>query len=241
MEQIALESTAAAFPLWVGTLVSYLLGATPFGFLFARMKGVDLRRVGSGNIGATNTIRAIGKGWGLTAFFLDFAKGWVPVVLLTPLVATDFEPSLVPVLLGAAAVVGHCFPVYLGFRGGKGVATACGAIVGRDPFVFLGAGAVWLLVMLTARFVGLASILMGITFPILAWTRHPADRPFWLGASLLTVLILLRHRTNLVRMLAGTEPRSRPLFGLGRGSSRDGAGGAVATAEVPEVPEVSDG
>ena len=218
------DTTTGPLPLWAAVLVSYLLGALPFGFLFARMKGIDLRAVGSGNIGATNTIRALGKGWGVTAFFLDFAKGLVPVLWIAPFASGEvpgggtLDPRTVQVLCATAAVLGHCFPVYLGFKGGKGVATGCGAIVGVDPLVFLGAGAVWLAVMLVLRYVGLASILMGVSFPLLAAWRHPGDRPFWIGASLLTLLIVVRHRANIGRMIAGTEPRSRPLLGLGRSS-----------------------
>ena len=238
---VALQEPSLSIPLWGALGISYLLGATPFGFVFARMKGVDLREVGSGNIGATNTIRAIGKAWGLTAFFLDFAKGLVPVLWIAPLVARsgagDLDLRTIQVLCATAAVLGHCFPVYLGFRGGKGVATACGAIVGVDPIVFLGAGAVWLAVMLTLRFVGLASILMGVAFPVLAAWRHPGDRPFWIGAALLTVLIVVRHRANIGRMIAGTEPRSRPLLGLGR---RDPAPETSAT-DAQSATETSDG
>ncbi|MFT5051792.1 MAG: glycerol-3-phosphate acyltransferase PlsY [Chlamydiales bacterium] len=214
------EPQALTIPLWGVLAASYLMGALPFGFLFARLKGIDLRAVGSGNIGATNTMRALGRGWGLTAFFLDFAKGWFPLAFLATLVSAadlgDLDLRAVQVMCGTAAVLGHCFPVYLRFRGGKGVATGCGAIVGLDPMVFLGAGLVWVAVMLTLRFVGLASILMGAAFPILAWWRHPEDEATLIGASLLTLLIVVRHRANISRMLAGTEPRSRPLIGARR-------------------------
>ena len=107
-------------------------------------------------------------------------------------------------------MLGHCFPVYLGFKGGKGVATGFGAIVGVDPWVGVAAGLVWLVTLKLTHFVGLASVLMGCSFPVLMWLRHPEpeSRPIVVGAALLTVLILVRHRANISRMLAGTEPKS---------------------------------
>lgn len=190
-------------------LVSYLLGAVPFGLLLARgLKGIDLREVGSGNIGATNTMRALGKGWGLFAFALDFGKGWLPVFLFAPLAAeAGADPQVARLLCGAAAVLGHCFPVYLRFRGGKGVATGCGAIVAVDPLVFLIGGLVWLGALAAFRMVSVSSMAMGLAFPVAARLRHPADRPFLLGCALLALLVLVRHRMNLSRIRAGTEPR----------------------------------
>ncbi|MEM7307914.1 MAG: glycerol-3-phosphate 1-O-acyltransferase PlsY [Planctomycetota bacterium] len=204
-------------------LVSYLLGAVPFGFVMARvLRGVDLRTVGSGNIGATNAMRVLGKPLGVVAFLLDFAKGWVPSFLLAPLAASEaVDLGWLRVLCGAAAVVGHVWPVYLRFRGGKAVATGCGAIVGVDPLVFVGAGLVWLLTLATTRFVSLASMAMGVSFPVLAALRMGPERHGFelvLGTGALALLILLRHRSNLGRLLAGTEPRA------GRSKERQGAG-----------------
>ncbi|MCP3920305.1 MAG: glycerol-3-phosphate 1-O-acyltransferase PlsY [bacterium] len=196
-------------PLWLAIVVAYLLGALPFGFLLAKiLKGVDLREIGSGNIGATNTMRALGRGPGLLAFALDFLKGWLPTAVLAGLTVGEERLELAQVACGTAAVVGHCFPVYLGFKGGKGVATGCGAIVGIDPFVFLGAGVVWILTMLLTRYVSLASILMGLAFPVLFLVRYPGHIELLVGAGLLTFLIVVRHRANISRLLAGTEPRA---------------------------------
>ncbi len=197
-------------------LASYLLGAVPFGLVLARVvKGIDLRTVGSGNIGATNAMRALGKPLGSAAFLLDFAKGAVPVVLFAPWMgpspASLFGPAGPPllsaVLCGAAAVLGHCFPVYLGFRGGKGVATACGAIVAIDWPVFVIAGLVWLAFAFTLRYVSLASLAMGVTFPIVAFARKPDAPAFIAGCAALSALIIVRHRDNVARLLDGTEPR----------------------------------
>lgn len=189
-------------------IASYLLGAIPFGFVLARLvKGVDLRRVGSGNIGATNAGRVLGKPLGLLAFALDFAKGGVAVWVFAPLAGDAGAPLVVPVACGAAAVLGHCFPVYLGFKGGKGVATACGAVFALDWLVFVIAGAVWLFVAFTWRFVSMASLAMGIAFPIAAYLRRPDAPVFALGCAGLATLIVVRHRPNLARVKAGTEPR----------------------------------
>ena len=200
--------------LALALLLSYLLGAVPFGFVMARLRGVDLRTIGSGNIGATNAMRALGKPLGLTAFALDLVKGWVPVAWIAPaLVGADggFDPGWARVLCGAAAVSGHVWPVYLGFRGGKGVATGCGGIVAIDPWIFVWGGVVWLVTLLTTRFVGLSSMLMGVAFALTAFLRREAGGyglEVVFGTGALALLILARHRSNLGRMLAGTEPRA---------------------------------
>lgn len=189
---------------------SYLIGAIPFGLVMARLiKGVDLRTVGSGNIGATNAMRVLGKPLGLVAFLLDFAKGLVPTALLAPLATSIGEgtPLLAEALAGTAAVLGHCFPVYLGFKGGKGVATGCGAIVGVAPLVFVAAGVVWVVTLLVSRYVSLASIAMGVAFPVAAGVLVPGAPAFVAACALLTVLVLVRHRSNIARLRAGTEPK----------------------------------
>lgn len=197
--------------------MSYLLGALPFGLLLVRVfTGKDLREEGSGNIGATNAIRAAGKPVGVAAFLLDVAKGWIPVVWFAPLAGSSIDPASMPtwlpawlpVLCGGVAALGHCFPVYLGFRGGKGVATGCGALIGLDWRLFPWGGAVWLASLLALRYVGLASVLMGLTFPVAAWFLIGHAHPTVWGAALLTLLILIRHRSNMARMIAGTEPKA---------------------------------
>lgn len=200
---------------WAAVLVSYLVGAIPFGLVLVRLvKGIDIRSVGSGNIGATNAARAGGRGLGIAVFLCDLGKGWVAPEVFAPALGRPGD-DLVAVLCGAAAVLGHCFPLWLGFRGGKGVATGCGALVALDARIFLVGGAVWLVTVGLTRFVGLASILMGVAFPVAAWALVGEARPelVW-GAGLLTVLILLRHRSNISRMLSGTEPK----MGAKRGS-----------------------
>lgn len=192
---------------WIAVIGSYLLGAVPFGWLMAKLlRGVDLKTVGSGNIGATNASRALGKPLGIVAFLLDFGKGWFPAAILAPRLAESTDPVTLAVWCGAAAAIGHCWPVYLGFRGGKAVATWCGAIVGLDPMIFLLGGLVWLAVFFGLGFVSLGSILMTAAFPLVAAWRGAPESVVW-GTGLMAVLIAVRHRANIGRLLSGTEPR----------------------------------
>ncbi len=198
-------------PIWGVIVIAYLLGAIPFGLILGWLKGVDLRTIGSGNIGATNAVRAMGRPWGFAVFGLDFLKGFVPV-LLAPRVGefNGHDAEFLQVLVGTASVLGHCYPVYLKFKGGKGVATGCGAIVAIEPLVFLAGGIVWLLTRLATGYAGLASILMGVAFPIVAFVGWwPERRALVVGAALLMLLIVVRHRGNIHRMLQGTEPNAR--------------------------------
>jgi glycerol-3-phosphate acyltransferase PlsY len=194
---------------WALLPASYFLGSIPFGYVLARsVKGIDVRSVGSGNIGATNTARAMGRRWGTLVGVLDAVKGFVPAALLSRFVFTSPDERIpLALLAGLAAVLGHCFPIWLRFKGGKGVATACGVILGVDPVVFCAGGLVWLLTLATTRFVGLSSLLMTAAFPIAAWWIHPDTPLFPVVAALIFLLILVRHRANLNRMIEGKEPR----------------------------------
>ena len=205
----------------LGFLVSYLLGSIPFGFLVARAKGVDIRTVGSGNIGATNVFRTLGKGPGILTFLLDFLKGLVPVIGVSVLVnrlAGPVAAENLPILklvCGIGAMVGHTFPLFLGFHGGKGVATGVGLVAGLAPAV-AGIGlAVWLVVFLIGRYVSLASIIAAIAVVALSWTPLLGDDPRHVVPiilSVLGVLVVLRHHANIGRLLKGTENR----FSFGR-------------------------
>lgn len=209
MQELAREWSLLGPSDALAVLLSYLLGAVPFGLLLARaLKGVDLRQIGSGNIGATNAMRVLGRPLGILVFFLDAGKGAAALWVFARLLGSGSEPTtLLRVACGAAAVTGHCWSVWLRFHGGKGVATGCGALAAIDPVIFLVGGAVWLGVLAAFRMVALASIAMGLAFPLVAWWRA-GDRPAVVaGALLLAVLILVRHRSNMARMLAGTEPR----------------------------------
>lgn len=202
---------------WALVAMAFLLGSIPFGLLLGRLRGVDLRTVGSGNIGATNAARAMGRGMGLVVYLLDVAKGLVPVLLAGawlsgPEFATGAK-ELAQGACGLAAVLGHCYTPWLALKGGKGVATACAAVVAVEPLAFVAGGLAWLVVRATTGWVGLASMAMCAVFP-LAWLALGRDaqapRPAGLVVAwgAIAILVVARHRANIARMLAGTEPRS---------------------------------
>ena len=190
------------------TLISYLIGAIPFAWIVAKAKGVDIRAVGSGNVGATNVFRAIGKGWGVLTFALDVAKGFLPAFLIPLLWSAPDWPQNSGLLFGCAAIAGHNWPVYLKFKGGKGVATSAGVLLGVAP-ASVGIGlVVWLLTMAISRYVSLASILAAAAIPVAGWLLYGTANP--LLAIVLTVLggiVIWRHRSNIARLRAGTEHR----------------------------------
>ncbi len=195
-------------------LGSYLVGAIPFGLCLGKwLRGVDLRDRGSKNIGATNAWRVLGRGIGLTVFLLDFAKGAGPVMVAQTLGPTERLPEGVLALLcGAAAILGHIFPVYLGFRGGKGVATAGGAFLVLNPLATGASLLTWLALLAMFRMVALASLGAAWVFPLVFWYSRGraggvADLTLLAASTAMALLITLRHRTNLARMFRGEEPR----------------------------------
>lgn len=205
-----------AYVFWIcGGLASYLLGSVPFGFLLGRAAGVDIRTVGSGNIGATNVYRSVSKKLGLLTFLLDFLKGALASTLIAaaawkycaPAGAASM-PALFPLFCGVMSVVGHSWTCFLGFKGGKGVATSAGMLVGVAPWSFAIAFTVWLVVLLTARFMSVASCAGALALALSVWPLYRAGG-VWLPALLtaLALLVVWRHRSNISRLLAGTEPR----------------------------------
>lgn len=188
---------------------AYLVGAIPFGYLAGRAKGVDVRRLGSGNIGATNVGRVLGRPYGVAVFVLDAAKGFAPAACAGWVLGG--AAPLVPVLAGFAAILGHLFPVYLRFRGGKGVATAAGVLAALAPSTTLVALAVWAGVLAAFRIVSLASMVAAVALPVAFGLLDPrafAERApvFWFCVAT-GILVVVRHRANLARLRAGTEPR----------------------------------
>jgi acyl phosphate:glycerol-3-phosphate acyltransferase len=181
--------------------LAYLLGSIPFGYLAGRARGVDIRTRGSRNVGATNVFRVLGPRLGVAVMALDIAKGVAAVLIARAL--TD-DPW--PIIAAGAAIVGHVFPVWLGFRGGKGVAVGAGVIIGLMPVVSLVLVGGWLLVVLLTRYVSLASVLAALAFTPLAWAVG-APWPYVVFAAAASAAVLLRHRGNLVRLARGTEPR----------------------------------
>jgi len=203
------------FALGIDFLAAYLVGSLPFGLLIARyVAGVDIRQSGSGNIGATNVARVLGKGLGLTVLVLDCLKGALPTLVLPWLLADAGVPRLhLAVLAGTAAILGHMFPCWLKFRGGKGVATAMGVALALGPIATAVAFALFVLCIALTRIVSLSSMLAACTFcGVELWLLRPTpfNHETWSLAAFSTLapaLIIVRHRANLVRLLRGTEPR----------------------------------
>lgn len=182
---------------------SYLLGSVLFGELIARAKGVNLREVGSGNVGATNVSRALGKKYGVVVFLLDMLKGFIPTALAVKLFGID---SLWVVLVGLFAVLGHMFPLFFGFKGGKGVATAFGVLLAVSPKVAFLSLLVWVLVVFFTRYVSLGSIVAStsaVFFLIVSDTPTSVSTM----ALLIALLIVYKHKDNISRLLSGTEHR----------------------------------
>lgn len=195
-------------PITTLFLVSYLLGSIPFGLLISRTQGVDIRSKGSGNIGATNVFRMVGKKWGLLCFLFDFLKGWVSAWVLPLLLIPNLpQDSVFPLLAGALAILGHNFPVWLKFKGGKGIATSAGVIVAVAPWCILTAAVIWGLSMLLSRIVSLSSILAAVAVAASAWIFY-ADQPLLAGIlTALAAVAVFRHRANIQRLLKGEEHR----------------------------------
>jgi acyl-phosphate glycerol 3-phosphate acyltransferase len=199
----------------LAVVVAYLIGAIPFGLLIARwVGGVDIRTVGSGNIGATNVGRVLGFRFFVLVFLLDMLKGLLPTLGLPAALdrLAGANAGYVPVLVALATILGHSFPVYLGFRGGKGVATSFGALLALDPVATLGAGVAFLIFLLVVRYVSLSSVLAGFVFALVHFLRVPEpwsdqEAPMSLLIFALLILLTVRHRHNFARIRAGTEPK----------------------------------
>lgn len=182
---------------------AYLFGAIPFGLLIAKTRGVNIREHGSGNIGATNVFRVIGKGWGIFTFTLDALKGFIPAFIFPRLISVDPEWG---VLFGILAILGHTFPIYLKFKGGKGVATSAGMLLGVAPLA-VGIGFIsWMVCMVLSRYVSLSSIIAAIVVAVAVWIQ---DKGLVINIALtnLALLVIWLHRANLKRLLNGTENR----------------------------------
>ena len=184
------------------TILSYLLGSVPAGFLVGSSAGVDVRSAGSGNIGATNVARTLGWKKGLVTLFADVAKGFLPVLAAHLLVLGNAAAAAA----GLAAFAGHLYPVFLRFKGGKGVATATGVYLAAMPLGILVVVGVFVLVMLAARRVSLASLSAAVLAPVVAWTLSYPEEVAWMSL-VIGFLVVVRHRENIRRLMAGEEPR----------------------------------
>jgi len=206
-----------AITVWLHSLsivvAAYLLGSIPTGYLLMRfVRKQDIRTVGSGNIGATNVLRSGAKGLGAATFLFDVLKGVLAVLVGARLASAGFPP--IPLhnaeaLAALCAVLGHMFPVWLGLRGGKGVATAFGVFLVLVPYAALASLAVFVAVMALFRYVSLASILAAAAFPLFAWITTPWARNYLIMAiiGIVSGLILAKHQQNILRLMAGTEYR----------------------------------
>ncbi len=199
---------------------AYLLGSIPFGLLIARAHGKDLRSIGSGNIGATNVSRALGRRWAGFCFLLDVLKGLVPMLAAGKIISSPpIAVELIFVLaVGCAAVLGHIFPIYVKFKGGKGVATSFGVALGLWPYYTICAAlsfGIWAVVVLAWRYVSLASIAASIGFPIflvVAMILMPGWDfgnlwPLFIAATAIPLMVIVRHRQNIKRLITGTESK----------------------------------
>jgi glycerol-3-phosphate acyltransferase PlsY len=234
--------------LWLCPLLAFLLGSIPFGLFIARLKGIDIRAHGSGNIGATNVLRVVGKKYGITCLVLDALKGFVPVVLALNLVQIDgrspgipvpaldalalhlpasgqLTAQLIHVATALCAILGHNYSPWVGFKGGKGIATSAGVLLGLMPVAVLLLIGVWLIAFLTSRYVSVASIAAALALPLLThlgarfhrgpdgrslWEAGTWNKPLFVFSVVIAVLAVWKHRGNIRRLRDGTENRFQP-------------------------------
>jgi len=222
--------------LWLCPLLAFLLGSIPFGLLIAKAKGIDIRQHGSGNIGATNVLRVVGKKYGITCLILDALKGLIPTILgislirfagmKNPMMISALDPfsaefpmltaQIMQVLTGLFAILGHNYSPWVGFKGGKGIATSAGVLIAMMPAAIVILLVVWLLVFLISRYVSLASIIAAAVLPILtlwgSWFHGKIqdgtwNKPLFVFSILIAVLAVWKHRSNIQRLRQGTENR----------------------------------
>ena len=194
---------------------SYLLGSIPFGYLTGRLGGIDIRQAGSGNVGATNVVRVLGKRYGYPVFALDFLKGFGAVkisMLIAPGRPPEWNsPEIFGILAALSSVLGHLYPPWLKFKGGKGVATSAGALLALTPVATLIGVAIWIIVFWLTRYVSLASITATVVLPVVILVVSSQDqnkgRPLVYSSACVAAVVIWRHRSNLSRLMRGTEPR----------------------------------
>lgn len=233
--------------LWICPIIAFLLGSIPFGLIIAHLKGIDIRAHGSGNIGATNVLRIVGKKYGITCLFLDLLKGYIPVAIAINLIqiegrrvmpdfgfpndltlqlsaAEQFKGQLIHVLTALLAILGHNYSPWVGFKGGKGIATSAGVLLGLMPFAVILLILVWLITFITTRYVSVASIVAAAVLPVLThlgaryhhidgkesptlWESGTWNKPLFFFTVVIAILAIWKHRTNIRRLKEGTEHR----------------------------------
>lgn len=194
-------------------LAAYLLGSIPTGFLVAHARGVDIRTVGSGNIGATNVLRTLGKRAGVFVLLIDALKGWVAVVVLSRLILTALglpadsaarEPG--EIIAAVCAILGHNYTCWLQFKGGKGIATSAGVLLALVPWALVTILSIWIIVFFLTRYVSLGSIAASAALPFASWLTHESLTKVVVTGAM-GALALYKHKGNIQRLIAGTEPR----------------------------------
>ena len=208
-------------------LASYLLGSLIGSLIVGRLRGgVDIRTLGSGNAGGTNALRTQGKAFAFWVLLIDIGKGIIATRVIAPLplsaaiarAGSDVPHEWLPVACGFAVIIGHVYPVWHGFRGGKGVATLIGVLLGLDPLLLLTVVLMWLVTAVSFGFVGLASMVATASVPVFVdLSGLQPHVPLLAFGLAITLLVVFTHRTNIARMRAGTEPRARRLWLFGRG------------------------
>ena len=204
--------------IWILWAVgAYLVGSIPFGFLIGKLRGKDIRTLGSKNIGATNVYRTVGKPWGILAFFCDFLKGFLPT-----LAAQQFgNEDWLPLMVGLLTVAGHMWTCFMKFKGGKGIATGFGMLVALTPVLVLTAFAVWVVVMLVSHYVSLGSIVAAAFLMVVVWLplddwlgwkilrncEGYHDLPLCILVTALCAFAIWKHKTNIIRLLAHAESK----------------------------------
>ncbi|TAE75558.1 MAG: glycerol-3-phosphate 1-O-acyltransferase [Verrucomicrobia bacterium] len=237
--------------LWLCPILAFLLGSIPFGLIIARLKGIDIRQHGSGNIGATNVLRVIGKKYGITCLLLDALKGFIPVAIAVNLIqiesrragipvpaldsfavhlpsAQQLTAQLIHVLTGLAAILGHNYSPWVGFKGGKGIATSAGVLLALMPAAVILLIGVWLMFFTATRYVSVASIAAAAALPLLThvgarfhhvnndkslptlWEAGTWNKPLFIFSVIIAILAIWKHRANIQRLLNGTENRFQP-------------------------------
>ena len=199
---------------YVATAIgAYLLGSIPTGFLVAQAKGVDIRAVGSGNIGATNVLRTLGKPAGILVLFVDALKGWLAVVVLARLVLLALAPTadtttleVCQIIAAICAILGHNYTCWLHFKGGKGIATSAGVLLALVPWALVTILVIWIIVFASTRYVSLGSIAASAALPFASWVTHESLTKVVVTGAM-GVLAIYKHKGNIQRLLNGTEPR----------------------------------
>jgi acyl phosphate:glycerol-3-phosphate acyltransferase len=204
---------------WIILIIAgYLLGSVPFAMIIAKAKGIDLRTIGSGNIGATNLSRAAGKKWGIFCFVLDALKGIVPMLIGAKLVSVPphVHELFLWLAVGFATILGHVFPIFIGFKGGKGVSTSFGVALGLWPYFTLCAAIamlIWLIIVAAKKYISLGSIIAAAFFPLIlvtavrlidSWQMQNLW-PLMIAAIIIPVMVIVSHIKNIKRLIAGTE------------------------------------